>query len=85
MRGGVGRYSWRYTSDVQQQRKTAKSTGVVSFLFGTSLLTYNIKDSAVSLFDNYYSGVWDYNTQVYKAQRATCDDAKQSSASDAIC
>ena len=54
---------------MQQQRKTAKSTGVVSFLFGTSLLTYNIKDSAVSLFDYYYSGVWDYDTQVYKAQR----------------
>ena len=44
-----------------------------------------IKGSAVSLFDYYYSGVWDYNTQVYKAQRAACDDAKQSSASDAIC
>ena len=70
---------------MQQQRKTAKSTGVVFFLFATSLLTYNIKDSAVSLFDYYYSGVWDYNTRVYKTQRATCDDAKQSSASDAIC
>ena len=71
---------------MQQQRKTAKSTGVVFFLFATSLvLTYNIKDSAVSLFDYYYSGVWDYNTRVYKTQRATCDDAKQLSASDAIC
>ena len=83
--GVGGSYSWRYTVGCATAAK-AKSTGVV-FLscLVTSLLTYNIKDSAVSLFDYYYSGVWDYDTQVYKAQRATCDDAKLHPASYAIC